>query len=99
MIGPNLDQRQDFLAKVAPVISEVCQREEEAGRKAPAFARCLNLCMGHEPKTKAEKAFQDALLRAIWARWPNALYPIMCAAPPPSPKPDLRVLDGGREDS
>lgn len=98
MIGPNLEQRQDFFEKVTPVICEVCQAEEEAGRKVPAFARSMNLCMGLEPKTKREKTFQDCLLRAIWARWPNALYPIMCAPPPPSPKPDLRVLDGGRED-
>ena len=93
MMGPNLDQRQDFLVKVAPVITDVCQAEEEAGRKVPAPSRCMNLAMGLCPKTKDERAFQERLLRAVWARWPNALYPVMCAPPPPSPKPDLRVLD------
>lgn len=92
MISPSPEQRQDFLRKVMPIALRLSAAPEwnESGKPIDD-TRALNLSMGLTPRTKKERAFQQAIAREIWRAYPNDLFPEMAMKPEPV-EPDLRVV-------
>lgn len=87
MIGPTPADQHDFMSKAGTIALLVAS---EMG--VELTSRHLNLLCGASPKSKAEKAFCETALWRIWVKYPNDLYPRMCAPPPKRAKPALRVV-------
>lgn len=82
MTGLLHDPREDFLAKVLPIATDLVEETGFAVKSGSPVTRGLNLAMGAEPKNKAEREFQANLLRAIWRAHPGVDYPAICASAP-----------------
>ncbi|MEO0682488.1 MAG: hypothetical protein AAF192_18970 [Pseudomonadota bacterium] len=74
--APSVDAQADYVAKLQPVIEALLALPDFAGTRIN-FSRIMNLGMGHDPRTKAERAMQKALLRELRVRYPGEAYPAM----------------------
>jgi len=90
---PTEQQRHEFLEKVLPIVFDMVERENFKARKAGGeISRGLNLALGLVARTKAERAFQAALLTEIARQHPGSEYPSACPPAPQTERPVLRVV-------
>ena len=86
-MNPTEQQQADFLNKVLPLAEEAIKATGFTTKRGNTMSRALNLAMGLQPRTKAERQFQEVLLSMIALTHPGEEYPDMC--PPTMAQPTV----------
>lgn len=85
MTNPTSQQQNDFLTKVLPLAEKAIAAEGFTTKQGNPVPRAINLAMGLQPRTKAERQLQEVLLSMIARAHPGDEYPEMCAPAPAIP--------------